>query len=71
MNALIDAPDKIIGSRLFFVRIDENGKPTYAGKPYCTMCSKMALDGRISEFVLRDEHWVCVYNTDEYTTLSV
>jgi len=55
MNALIDAPDKIIGSRLYFIRIDENGKPTHAGKPYCTICSKMALDAGVSEFVLRDE----------------
>jgi len=70
MNALIDAPDKIIGSRLYFIRIDENGKPTHAGKPYCTICSKMALDAGISEFVLRDEKWVCVYDTDEYNTLS-
>ena len=70
MNALIDAPDKIIGSRLYFVRIDNDGKPTHAGKPYCTMCSKMALDAGISEFVLRDEKGVCVYDTEEYTTLS-
>jgi hypothetical protein len=55
MNALIDAPDKIIGSRLYFVRIDENGKPIHAGKPYCTICSKMALDAGIYEFILRDE----------------
>jgi hypothetical protein len=55
MNALIDAPDKIIGSRLYFVRIDNNGKPTPAGKTYCTICSKMALDAGISEFVLWDE----------------
>lgn len=70
MNALIDAPDKIIGSRLYFVRIDENGKPTHAGKPYCTICSKMALDAGIYEFILRDEKWVCVYDTDEYNTVS-
>lgn len=56
MNALIDAPDKIIGSRLYFVRIDENGKPTHAGNPYCTICSKMALDAGIREFVLWDEN---------------
>lgn len=55
MNALIDAPDKIIGSRLYFVRINDDGKTTHAGKPYCTICSKMALDGGISEFVLQDE----------------
>jgi hypothetical protein len=70
MNALIDNPDKIIWSRLYFIRIDNDGKPTHAGKPYCTICSKMALDAGISEFVLRDETWVCVYDTDEYNTLS-
>lgn len=70
MNALIDSPDKIIWSRLYFVRIDDDGKPTHAGKPYCTICSKMALDAGIKEFVLRDETWVCVYDTDEYNTLS-
>jgi hypothetical protein len=30
----------------------------------------MTLDSGISEFVLRDEKWVCVYDTDEYNTLS-
>lgn len=55
MNALIDNPDKIIGSRLYFIRIDGNGKFAAANKPYCTICSKMALDAGISEFVLRDE----------------
>ena len=44
MNALIDNPDKIIGSRLYFIRLDEEGKPSKAGKPYCTICSKMSLD---------------------------
>jgi hypothetical protein len=70
MNALIDAPDKIIWSKLYFVRIDENGKPTHASKPYCTICSKMALDAGIREFILWNEKWVCVYDTDEYNTLS-
>jgi deoxycytidylate deaminase len=44
MNALIDNPDKIIGSRLYFIRLDEQGNPAKAGKPYCTICSKMTLD---------------------------
>jgi hypothetical protein len=30
----------------------------------------MALDAGIYEFILRDEKWVCVYDTDEYNTLS-
>lgn len=70
MNALIDAPDKIIWSRLYFVRIDNDGKPTHASKPYCTICSKIALDAGIKEFVLREETWICVYDTEEYNTLS-
>lgn len=55
MNTLIDNPDKIIGARLYFIRIDDEGKPTKAGKPYCTICSKMTLDAGVKEFVLRHE----------------
>ncbi|MFA7298776.1 MAG: hypothetical protein WC010_03985 [Candidatus Absconditabacterales bacterium] len=70
MNTLIDTPDQIIGSRLYFVRLDKDGNPTKAGKPYCTICSKMALDAGIKEFVLRHEEGICVYDTGEYNTLS-
>ncbi len=70
MNALIDNPDKIICSRLYFIRLDEQWNPSKAGKPYCTICSKMALDAGIKEFVLRHDEWVCVYDTDEYNQLS-
>lgn len=73
-RAIIDAlkrnPDKIIGSRLYFVRLDKKGNKTRAGKPYCTICSKMALDIGIAEFVLWHDKGVCVYKTDEYNTLS-
>jgi len=70
MDALRNNPNKIIGSRLYFIRLDENNKKTFAGKPYCTICSKMALDAGIAEFVLLHEQGVCVYNTDEYNLLS-
>ena len=70
MNALRKNPDKLSGSRLYFICLADNGKPSRAGKPYCTICSKMALDVGIDEFVLWHKKGVCVYNTDEYNTLS-
>ena len=73
-RALIDAlkknPDKIVGSRIYFTRLNKKGKQTRAGKPYCTICSKMALEVGVAEFVLWHEEGICVYDTDEYNELS-
>lgn len=70
MDALRKNPDKLSGSRLYFIRLDDNGNPSKAGAPYCTICSKMALDVGIKEFVLWHDKGVCVYDTREYNTLS-
>ncbi|MDD5639307.1 MAG: hypothetical protein PHR47_00675 [Candidatus Pacebacteria bacterium] len=70
MDALKNNPQKIIGSRLYFIRLDEKGEKTRAGNPYCTICSKMALDVGISEFILWHEKGIYVYNTDEYNNIS-
>lgn len=70
MNALRKNPDKLSGSRLYFIRLDDNGTPSRAGEPYCTICSKMALDVGITEFILRHDKGVCIYDTKEYNALS-
>ena len=70
MDALRKNPDRLSGSRLYFIRLDGDGKPSRSGEPYCTICSKMALDVGIDEFVLWHEKGVCVYDTKEYNTLS-
>ncbi len=70
MGALQDNPGKIAGSRLYFIRLDDKGNIKYAGKPYCTICSKMTLDSGISEFVLWHDEGICVYGAGEYNTLS-
>jgi hypothetical protein len=70
MDALRKNPDKLSGSRLYFIRLDENETPSRAGEPYCTICSKMALDVGISEFVLWHDKGVCVYDTRAYNSLS-
>lgn len=74
IRAIIDAlarnPKKIVGSRLYFIRLDNNGNKTHAGKPYCTYCSKMSLDVGIKEFILWHKEGVCVYDTKEYNDIS-
>jgi len=73
-RAMIDAlkknADKIDGSRLYFIRLDEKDNPTKAGKPYCTICSKMALDVGIKEFILWHKEGICSYDSREYNNLS-
>jgi dCMP deaminase len=62
--------NELAGARLYFIRLDEKGEKAKAGEPYCTICSKMALDAGIEEFVLWREQGICVYDTDEYNKLS-
>ncbi|MBU0461551.1 MAG: hypothetical protein KJ574_03110 [Nanoarchaeota archaeon] len=70
MEALKNYPLEISGSRLYFIRLDLAGKRKFAGKPSCTICSKLALDSRISEFVLWHQEGICVYDTAEYNDIS-
>ena len=70
MDALQQHPDKIVGSRLYFIRLDEQGVKKKSGDPYCTICSKFSLDAGVSEFVLWREEGICVYDTIEYNDLS-
>jgi deoxycytidylate deaminase len=70
MDALRRNSEKIVGSRLYFIRLDENINPSRAGEPYCTICSKMALDAGVAEFVLFQEQGIAIYETGEYNLLS-
>lgn len=70
IDALIKNPDKINNSELYFIRLDENNVPTLAGKPYCTICSKLALETGIKNFILWHEQGITSYNTEEYNKLS-
>ena len=70
MDALRKNPEKLKGSRLYFIRLDKKNNKKMAGKPYCTVCSRMALDVGISEFVLWHKEGICVYTTAGYNKLS-
>lgn len=70
MDALRRNPDALAGSRLYFVRLDGAGRPKCSGEPYCTVCSKMALDAGVAEFVLMGGDGFRVYGTEEYNVRS-
>jgi len=70
MDALAKNHAKLPGSRIYFMRVDDEGRPTRAGEPYCTICSKMVLDARVAEFVLWCKEGIKVYRTEEYNDVS-
>lgn len=70
MEALRTSPRDIVGARLYYVRLAEDGSLAYAGQPYCTICSKLALDVGIAEFVLWHEAGITVYTTEDYNSRS-
>ena len=69
-DVLIKNPDKILGSALYFLRLNKNNDIEKAGKPYCTWCSKTALDVGLAEFVLWHEEGICAYATKQYNNIS-
>lgn len=69
-DALRRNPDKLKGSEIYFIRLDESNKKEFAGEPYCTICSKMALEVGISDFVLYRKEGICVWDICEYNERS-
>lgn len=70
LDALKSASDQLPGSDLYFIRLDQEGKLSKAGEPYCTICSKMALEVGIRNFHLWHEEGIVAYDTEEYNSLS-
>lgn len=70
LEALRKNPEKVEGAKLYFIRLDETGEKQFSDAPYCTLCSKLALDAGISEFLLWHEEGIVSYDTEEYNTFS-
>ena len=62
--------DKISGSVLYFMRVDENGDFTDAGEPYCTTCSRLTLASGVGQFALWNANGADIYDTPEYNRKS-
>ncbi len=73
IDALRRGHQNLKGSTLYFERANTQGERTFSGKPYCTLCSKFALDVGIEKWVLRhleEEGGIMEYLAEEYNTLS-
>ncbi|MDD5251858.1 MAG: deaminase [Patescibacteria group bacterium] len=70
MDALRRHPKEIVGGRLYFTRVDDAGVILRSGRPYCTVCSRLALDAGLDEFLLWHEDGIASYPTGEYNRLS-
>lgn len=69
-DALKRNPEKIENAALYFVRVSDAGDIKKSGKPYCTVCSRLALDAGIAMFALWHEEGMGEYSTEEYNRLS-
>lgn len=70
MDALRRNPDALPGSDLYFTRVDARGALKRSGQPYCTVCSRFALDAGVRTFALWQQEGIRAYPTAEYNTLS-
>lgn len=72
-NAILDASinygSQILGSTLYFMRVDDNGNWTDAGEPYCTVCSRLALQSGVAVFGLWESKPRMI-DTESYNLLS-
>lgn len=57
-------------AQLFFTAVDKDNHQLRSGKPYCTLCSKQALDVGIGEWVLAHPEGITVYSAAKYNEIS-
>lgn len=69
-DALKRNHDKIAGAKLYFARVDDAGEIKKSGEPYCTACSRFALDAGVDYFLLWHERGIGEYPAREYNQLS-
>jgi deoxycytidylate deaminase len=69
-DALKNHPKEIQGSTLYYVRLDEEGSIHPSGEPFCTVCSRLAIDVGIAKFGLMHQGGPKLYHTNEYNNLS-
>lgn len=56
--------------RLYFARLDDAGKLAPSGHPYCTACSRLALDRGIHEWVMLTTEGIRVWPAALFDELS-
>ncbi|HEX7484011.1 MAG TPA: hypothetical protein VF281_02565 [Candidatus Saccharimonadales bacterium] len=70
LDACKTSADKLAGSVLYFMRVDDNGDFTDAGDPFCTVCSRLTMDAGVGEFALYNNEGADIYPLAEYNEKS-
>ena len=69
-DALANHREDIVGATLYYVRLGEDGKRKFSRMPFCTVCSRLALDLRLARFGLWHESGIVLYDTKGYNDRS-
>jgi len=69
-DALRRHPDDLPGATLYFASVDEKGEMLFSGDPYCTQCSKLALELGLAYFGIWHEDGIKLYDTMHYHEYS-
>lgn len=70
IDALKNNEEKLWGAILYYVRLDDNSNIHRSGLPFCTVCSRLALDVGIAKFGLWHENEMMLYDTHDYNERS-
>lgn len=71
LNAAMKHSDRVLrGATLYFMRISSNGSWTFAGDPYCTVCSRLILEAGIARVALWGVEGSVIYTAQEFNEAS-
>ena len=70
LDACKTSADKLGGSVLYFMRVDDAGNFTDAGEPFCTVCSRLTMEAGVAEFALYNDEGADIYPLSEYNRKS-
>lgn len=70
IDALKNNSERLRGATLYYVRLGDDGNIRRSGQPFCTVCSRLALDVGIATFGLWHEDGVMLYDTNDYNERS-
>ena len=69
-RAILEAGREAKGATMFFTRTNSQGASIQSGVPYCTVCSRLALEAGVRAWVLRHVSGVREYSALAYHEVS-
>ena len=66
----LEAGHPVRGSTMVFASVDAAGQRLPSGQPYCTICSKLALEAGVAWWILEHAEGVTRYAAGDYNRLS-